>query len=291
MFQQWLWQGRPMWVVVFLFLFGACGGTTEEGGASKEGGGVSGKLVLTGSSTVAPLAGEIGRRFEERHPGVRVDVQTGGSSRGIADVRSGVAGIGMVSRWLKPEESDLEAYTIAMDGVCLIVHRDNPVARLTGEQVIGLYRGKIVDWKEVGGKPGPVTVVNKAEGRATLEVFLGHFGLKSEEIEADIIIGDNQQGIKTVSGNPGAIGYVSIGAADFEARRGAPLRLLPLDGVEATVENVASGRFPMSRPLNLVTVGKVPALAKKFIDFARSKEVHDLVRKQTYVPYEGNGEK
>jgi phosphate transport system substrate-binding protein len=65
------------------------------------------KLVLTGSSTVAPLASELARRFEAENPGVRIDVQTGGSSRGILDARKGLADIGMVSRGLKDEESDL----------------------------------------------------------------------------------------------------------------------------------------------------------------------------------------
>jgi phosphate transport system substrate-binding protein len=62
---------------------------------------LQGKLVITGSTTVAPLAAEIGKRFESEHPAVRVDVQTGGSSRGIADARTGVADIGMASRSLK----------------------------------------------------------------------------------------------------------------------------------------------------------------------------------------------
>jgi len=68
---------------------------------------LSGKLSLTGSSTVAPLAGEIAKRFEELHPDARVDVQTGGSSRGIADARRGTADIGMASRALKPDESEI----------------------------------------------------------------------------------------------------------------------------------------------------------------------------------------
>jgi len=59
------------------------------------------KLVLTGSSTVAPLAAEIGKRFESLHPSVRIDIQTGGSSRGVNDARSGLASIGMASRALK----------------------------------------------------------------------------------------------------------------------------------------------------------------------------------------------
>ena len=86
-------------------------------------GGLSGKLMVTGSSTVAPLVSEIAKRFEQLHPDVRVDVQTGGSGKGIADARIGVADIGMASRALKDEESDLVAHKIAADGVGLIVHQ------------------------------------------------------------------------------------------------------------------------------------------------------------------------
>ncbi len=76
------------------------------------------QLVLTGSSTVASLASEIGKRFEQEHPRVRVDVQTGGSSRGVADTRRGLSDIGMVSRDLKPDERDLLHFTMASRSNC-----------------------------------------------------------------------------------------------------------------------------------------------------------------------------
>ncbi|HYE37353.1 phosphate ABC transporter substrate-binding protein [Methylocaldum sp.] len=242
------------------------------------------KLVLTGSSTVAPLAGEIGKRFEALHPGVRVDVQSGGSSRGINDARSGTADIGLVSRALKPEEQDLRSFTIALDGIGLIVHQANPVKELSPKQIVDIYTGKITHWKQVGGADAPITVVNKAEGRSTLELFLHHFQLKSTDIKAQVVIGDNQQGIKTVAGNPDAIGYVSIGSAEYEAGHGTPIKLLPLDGVAASVENVRNGRFPLSRPLNLVTRNEPAEWIKEFIEFARSEQVHDLVEAQYFVP-------
>lgn len=92
---------------------------------------LQGKLVLTGSSTVAPLAAEIGKSFEAENSAVRVDVQSGGSSRGITDARKGLANIGMVSRALKEDEKDLQAFTIARDGVTIILHKDNPVKSRT----------------------------------------------------------------------------------------------------------------------------------------------------------------
>lgn len=250
--------------------------------ATPAGGG--GRLTLTGASTVAPLAGEIGKRFEQQHAGVRVDVQTGGSSRGAADARQGLADIGMVSRELKPDEADLKPFTIARDGVCLIVHRDNLIQSLTDAQVVEIYTGKKTNWKQVGGQDAPITVVNKAEGRSTLELFLHYFKLDNQDVKAEVIIGDNEQGIKTVAGNPNAIGYVSIGAAEYQAKNGVPLKLLPVGGVEASIENVRNGKFPLSRPLNLVTKTPPEGQARAFIDFARSPEVRDLVEKQYFVP-------
>lgn len=242
------------------------------------------KLVLTGSSTVAPLTAEIGKRFERENPGVRVDVQSGGSSRGIADARSGLADIGLVSRALKPDEQDLKSFTIALDGITLIVHKDNPVQTLTDPQIVDIYTGKITRWRAVGGADRPITVVNKAEGRSTLELFLHHFQLKSGDIKAHVVIGENQQGIKTVAGNTSAIGYVSIGTAEYEASQGVPIKLLPMAGVDASVENVRNGRFPLARPLNLVTKAESEGLVRQFIDFSRSESVHDLVEAQYFVP-------
>jgi phosphate transport system substrate-binding protein len=242
------------------------------------------KLILTGSSTVAPLASEIAKRFEERNRGTRVDVQSGGSSRGIGDARSGTADIGMVSRAMTAAESDLQSFIIAYDGVCIILHKSNVVNALTDEQITGIYTGKITNWKEVGGADRKITVVNKAEGRSTLEVFLAYFKLNNRDIKAQVVIGDNQQGVKTVAGNPGAIGYVSIGTAEFEAQNGAALKLLALGGVAATTANVQAGKFPLSRPLNLVTKTVPAGLTKTFIDFARSPDVADLVKEQFFVP-------
>ena len=242
------------------------------------------KLVLTGSSTIAPLAAEIGKRFESLHDNVRVDVQTGGSSRGISDARAGLADIGMASRALKGDEKDLQSFTVALDGISVILNKVNPVKALDKQQIIDIYTGKIVNWKAIGGNDAPITVVNKAEGRSTLELFLHYFGLKNTEVKPQVIIGDNQQGIKTVAGNPDAIGYVSVGTAEYGAGQGATIKLLPLEGIAASVENVRNRSFPLSRPLNLVTRAEPSGLAKAFIEFAGSPQVHDLIEAQYFVP-------
>ncbi|MEZ5326921.1 MAG: phosphate ABC transporter substrate-binding protein [Verrucomicrobiales bacterium] len=257
-----------------VLLLTACGGPKKEAQS----------ITLTGSSTVAPLVADAAKRYEAANPGVRIDVQTGGSSRGIADVQSGLADLGMASRALKEEESALTEHRIAMDGVCLIVHRDNPVANLSKAQAIAIYTGKIDNWSALGGADSEIVVANKAEGRATLEVFLEYTGLDSADVKADVVVGENQQAIKTVAGNAAAIGYVSIGAAASEAAAGTPIRLVASDGVEATTAAVADGSFPITRPLQIITSGTIPPAAQAFLDYLKSGQVDDLVESHLYVP-------
>lgn len=241
-----LWMLKTWAVLAAVSMAGLLGHPALAGAPPSPADSLKGKLVITGASTLAPLIAEIGKRFESLHPAVRIDVQTGGSSRGIADVRHGLATIGMVSRALKEDERDLSAFPIARDGVCPILHRENPVQALSDEQIVAMYTGKVANWKGVGGTDAPIKVVTKAEGRSTLEVFLHYFKLKSVDINAQVVIGDNEQGIKTVAGNRHAIGYVSIGTAEYDAAHGVPIKLLPIGGVAAstqTVQNGSASRF------------------------------------------------
>ncbi|HHM04276.1 MAG TPA: phosphate ABC transporter substrate-binding protein [Gammaproteobacteria bacterium] len=271
-------------VVLFTGLLLALLATVTFFSSSRDGAPPVQKLSLVGSSTVAPLAAEIARRYEQQHPGVEIDVQTGGSGRGINEVRRALADIGMVSRALNAAEADLHPYPIARDGLGIIVHADNPLTHIRHEQVVQVFTGAITSWRELGAGAAPITVVNKAEGRATLELFLNYFQLKNSRIRPQVIVGDNEQGIKVVAGNPAAIGYVSIGVAEHDIAAGTPIKLLALDGVAASRANVASGRYPLARSLNLVTRAPARGLARDFIDYARSNAVHDLVAAQHFLP-------
>lgn len=241
------------------------------------------KLLLTGSSTVAPLMMEIAKKYEKDHPNARVDVQSGGSSKGIADAREGVADLGMVSRSLKPEESDLMSHRIAIDGISLISHKTNPIQNLNKDQVIKIYKGEIKNWKDVGGKDGQIVVINKAEGRSTLELFLQHFGLKASDVKAQSIIGENEQGIKMVSGNPNAVAYVSIGSAEAAIANNVSIKLLDLDGQKPSTEAVKTGKFPIIRDLILVTKKNPSPAALDLIKYAQSAKAADIVKEQYFV--------
>lgn len=241
-------------------------------------------LEITGSSTVAPLVAEIAKEFETLNPSFRVNVQTGGSSRGISDTIKGTADIGMVSRRLHKNEQHLESYTLAHDGIGIITHSDVDLKNLSSDNIRKVFTGSYKSWNELSKNEKKITVVHKAQGRSTSELFIKYFDLKYSDVKAHIIIGDNEQGIKNVSNIPGAIGYVSIGAAESAIKSGVAIRLLKLDGAIPSSKTVAQGKYPILRPLNLVIKNNNNAAALKFIKFAQSKKAFDIVRKLDFVP-------
>jgi phosphate transport system substrate-binding protein len=155
------------------------------------------KLIITGASTIAPLVSELGKRFEKQHPGTRIDVHTGGSARGFAGARQGLADIGMVSEALTEEEQKgMQVFLIGRDGISIIVHADNPLDKIVRKQVVAVYTGKTKNWKDLGGKDAPITLVHKAEGRSTLTLFLDYFGIDNKAVKADVVVGMTSRGLK-----------------------------------------------------------------------------------------------
>lgn len=246
--------------------------------------GLAGTLTIVGSSTIGPVVADLAVQFERLHADLRIDVETGGSSRGVAAVRAGLAEIGMVSRALKPQESDLRAHLLARDGIAMIVNAALPSVELGRARIQAIYTGAVTNWRELGGPDLAITVVHKAEGRSTLELFLDHFAIEAGAVRASVVIGENQQGIKTVSSVPGAIGYVSIGAAEAALSEGASIRLIALEGVEANSMRVQDGSYALSRELNLVTRGEPSAAAAAFIGFCRSARSVATLREYFLVP-------
>lgn len=241
--------------------------------------------MVTGSSTIAPVVADAAERYMLEHPGVRIEVQSGGSSRGISDAISGVADLGMVSRALKGDEAKtLTAHLLAADGVCVVVHKDNPVKQLDRQQLIDIYTKKITNWSGVGGNDATIVVANKAEGRSTLEVFLHYLGLDNADVKADVVVGENLHVINSVVGNPNTVGYVSIGTASAEERAGTPVKLVVTEGKTPTMDSVRDGSFPITRPLNLITDAETSPAAQAFLDYLMSPEINDLVEKHFFVP-------
>ncbi len=242
------------------------------------------RLIVTGSSTAAPLVSDIAKRFEQSQPDIRIDIQTGGSSRGITDAGNGLADIGLSSRALTLNEKEiLQCHTLAQDGVCFLIHKNNPIQKITNKQLKNIYTGKTTNWKQLGGLDKEITVIQRAQGRSEVSLVCQYFDVKPSDIKADLIAGENQQGIKMVANDESAIVYMSVGTSEYEVSRGTPIKLLPLKSIPATAENVAKGDYPLSRPLIFVTQSHPSQLVSKFIEFAQSPQVNDLIKDHSFV--------
>ncbi len=110
----------------------------------------NGSIVVAGSTSVTPVMEKLAEAYMEIHPEVSIEIQSTGSSAGMQAAMEGTADLGMASRELKDSElAELTAQAIAVDGIVVIVNKENPVNDLTLEEVKGIFVGDITEWDTV----------------------------------------------------------------------------------------------------------------------------------------------
>jgi phosphate transport system substrate-binding protein len=255
-----------------------CGNSSSDGNA--EGGNVT--ISISGSTSVGPLMEKLAEKFEADNSNVSIEINQVGSSAGIKDTINGVSELGMSSRELKDEEaSEVNATTIAYDGIAIITNNNNPIKNITIDQIKGIYTGEITNWSEIeGGKDAPIVVVSREEGSGTRDAFQEIVGYKSEELISDAMIANATGAVKeTVAGNENAIGFVSFEYLDDK------VNIVNVEGVEPTAELVKSGEYKISRPFILVNKADgVSEEGQKFIDFILSDEGQTIVKDNKAIP-------
>ena len=243
-------------------------------------------LSVVGSSSVAPLAEAESESFLRVNQTVEIDVQSVGSSAGIKAAMDGTAAVGMSSRNLKAEESEgMEQFIVALDGIAVVVHPDNPVDNLTKEQILAIFQGKINNWKEVGGKDAPIVVISREEGSGTRGAFeeitkleVEKDGLKLSTLSRKAIITDGNGSVKqNVALKKNGIGYISVGSVDDL------VKTVAVDGVMPTEETIKDKLYLISRPFILITKGKPSPEAQAFIDFILSDAGQRIVEEHYYI--------
>ena len=253
------------------------------------GSGSGDSVVIAGSTSVQPLSESMAEVYMENNPDVTIEVQGGGSGQGIKSIEEGIADIGSLSREVKDEEKEsvAEEFVIAKDGVAVIVNSDVAVDDLTIEQIKGIYTGEITNWSEVGGADAEITVVSREEGSGTRGAFTELTGVLTKDDDGneidnttkDALVQPSTGAVKeTVSTTPNSIGYVSLGSLDDT------VKVLTVEGVEASIDTVLSGEYKIQRPFVYVVNGEMTDAAKAFIDFALSAEGQAIVEENGFVP-------
>ena len=266
-----------MMAVLGLLLLTSCGGPSEL--PTKEVYGLSGRITFAGSTTLQPLAHELGQAFTGTHPDVALEIAAGGSVVGIEAVHEGTVDIGMASRALKPEEAEgITQHQVAVDVIAVVVNASNSVRGLSLEQLRGIYLGEITDWSEVGGPAKPIVVVMRGENSGTRGAF-DSIALNKEQPAAPVLQTAVTAGdmAALVGGNADAIGYVGFGNVE------PAIKVLAIDGVMPSEETAVDGSYPLVRPLLFLTGPLTQPLAQSFIDFALGDEGRQIVRDSGWV--------
>ncbi len=244
--------------------------------ADREGGGINGSLTMAGSTSMEKLANAAAEGMMRKYPDLSVAVEFTGSSAGIQAVLSGRADIGNSSRELREEEKASGAVEniVAIDGIAVVTDTGNSVTGLTTEQLIGIYKGGIRNWKDVGGADEAIVVVGREAGSGTREAFEGFLGIKDACDYANELDSTGAVMARVMS-TPGAIGYVSFDVLDGK------VSALSIDNAEPTEENVRSGSYTFCRPFVMVTRGGLSEQSEAvqaLFSYLQSDEGKELIR-------------
>ncbi len=255
-------------------------------------------IQLKGSDTMVNLGQSWAEVYMEKSPEDFIAVTGGGSGTGLSSLISGTCDIAMSSRKIKDKEIALaeakgitpKEITVGMDGLAVVINPSNPVNNLTTAQMAGIFTGKIVNWKEVGGKDERIVVLSREVNSGTHVYFKEHVlrgndPKSTEEFSPKALMLTSSQAIADeVAGNPAAIGYYGMGYISDKQKPVAVAAATGDEYVAPTIENVINGKYPISRPLFLYTNGEPEGLVKRFVDFAFSEEGQRIVLETDFVP-------
>jgi phosphate transport system substrate-binding protein len=250
---------------------------------------LKGELQIEGSTTVGPIADEFTEAFKRLHPQLKITVKKTGSGDGAAALIDGRCDIASMSRAMKAKEVKNAVnknvmpmgHAIAMDGVCVIVHPSNPVKEITIKQIRDIYMGKIKNWKDLGGSDMPIVVISRDTSSGTYETFKKLvMGKKNKMFDGVEYVSSNPQAHARVSTTKGAIGYVGLGFVDPK------VKALSVEKVKPSKKTIASGVYPISRPLFLYTNGypKLGSAVHAFCTFYLTEAGQEIIEAKGFVP-------
>jgi phosphate transport system substrate-binding protein len=241
-----------------------------------------------------------------KNPNESIQVTGGGSGTGIAALLNGTMDIANASRELKQKEYDKakelgitpREFKVALDGIAVIVHPENPIEELTIDQLRDLFIGKVENWNELGGNDSPITLYGRENSSGTYEFFKdkvlgkderGHtrdFANSTQVLQGTAALGE------AVARDTKGVGYGGVGY--FAARTDVKIlkvkendeapAIAPASDGKVNYEAIWSGEYSISRYLYCYTNGTPEKKIQDFMDFCLSKEGQDLVKQMEYIP-------
>jgi len=251
-----------------------------------------------GSDTMVNLALAWAEAYVAARPEVRLSVTGGGTGTGITALINGTADIANASREMKKEEFEdargkgLEAieHVVARDAIAVIVHKSNPISRLTIGQLSDIYAGKIANWRELGGEDRPIVRLSRETNSGTHVFFLEAVVRRGEKgnktlLSTDTLLLPSSEGVTAeVVQNPNAIGYEGLGYVTEEMKVVAVSKGDDGPFVMPSADTVDDGRYPIARDLYFYTRGEPQGPLGDYIRWVLGGDAQRIVRQLGFVP-------
>jgi phosphate transport system substrate-binding protein len=242
---------------------------------------LQGTVTASGSTALLPLLKPAQEEFQKKNAKVTVNIAGGGSFTGQNQVAAGSVTIGNSDVGLQDslKSAGLVEHKLVGIPFVFIANPGVTVDSLTPEQYVGIFSGKITNWKDVGGKDQAITIIHRAKSsgsRATIQEVV----MKTAAFTDNAVIQDSNGAVRAaIASTPGAIGYVDAAYVDQS------VKALAYNGVKFSLDNVTGGKYPVFTFGRMYTKGQPTGAVKAFIDYATSKEFQEsYAEKQGFIP-------
>ena len=249
-------------------------------------------IQAKGSDTILNVSQSIAENYMKENRKARIAVTGGGSGVGISALINGTTDIAMASRSIKSKEIEqakakgleVKEVVLGFDGITIIANHANTVKDIDDITLGKVFRGEITNWKELGGDDAPIVVLSRDSSSGTHEFFKEHI-IRENNTKKDLEYGpktlympSNEAIKQEVKSNKYAIGYIGMGYMDNS------VEAIKVDGIEASVENVASKKYPIAREVYWYVDNNASEDVSNLVDYALSSKGQELVKEEGFVP-------
>jgi phosphate transport system substrate-binding protein len=255
----------------------------------------TGTITAAGSTALQPLVDAAGKIYTAACPGSTITVNGGGSGTGLTQVSGGSIDIGdsdvtAESKLATPDAAALVDHMVAKQGWIVVANKDvTGITNLTTDQLVKIWTGVTTNWKDVGGPDLPIVLILRPTSSGTRATFKKIVLGGATEASGTALTEDSNGAVTAAvagtGGTGGTPGSTSvIGFAYYQTAK-ANLVGFQLDGVDASVANMASGTYKLNAVGHMYTKGTPTGLAKAFLDYMLSDAVQKgLIPAQFYAP-------
>lgn len=252
---------------------------TTQGSATETA--LTGKLILSGSTSMEKVCSALNEAFKSHNPDLTIELQATGSGAAITALGEGTAQIGNLSREVKDAENAdgrYAAVTIALDGIAVIVHPENPVADLGLADLAAIFKGEKTNWKDFGGADAAIHAVGREEGSGTRDGFESVVGVE-DACEYGSIANSTGNVVTKVASDKNAVGYVSFASVS------EGVKALQVGGVAPAEATIADKSYALQRPfVHAYKKDTTDPNVLAYLAFLQTDEAQNLIKAQDLVP-------